>query len=63
MILMGPAKTIEKYRNIMNSIDVSSEVKHQIIENCAKYSTYKKIKSHRYNVIAVIKPKIEDSSI
>lgn len=56
---MGPAKTTEKYRNIMNCIDVSPEVKHQIIENCAKYSTLKKIKSRKYSIIAVIKPKAD----
>lgn len=55
MILMGPAKTIEKYRNLMNGIDVTPEVRNQIIENCAKYSTYRKIRSHKYNIVAVIK--------
>ena len=56
---MGPAKTIEKYRNIIKSVDVSPEVKHQIIENCAKYSTLKKIKSRKFNIVAVIKTKAD----
>lgn len=38
----APVKTFDKYRNLMNCVDVSPEVKHQIIENCAKYSTIKK---------------------
>lgn len=59
MILMRPAKAFDKYRNVMNCVDISPEVKHQIIENCAKYSTIKKIRSRRYNVIAVVKPKAD----
>ena len=59
MILMRPAKSIDRYRSIMNSIDVSPEVKHQIIENCAKYSTYCKIKSRKFNIVAVIKANAE----
>lgn len=58
MILMRP-KAFDIYRNVMNCVDVSTEVKHQIIENCAKYSTIKKIRSRRYNVIAVVKPKVD----
>ncbi len=61
MILMRPAKKFDRYRNLMNCIDVSPEVKHQIIENCAKYSTIKKIRSRRYGVTAVIKRKTDDS--
>ncbi len=56
---MRPAKKFDRYRNLMNCVDVSPDVKHQIIENCAKYSTIKKIRSRKYNVIAVIKPKID----
>lgn len=59
MILMRPAKKFDRYRNLMNCVDVSPDVKHQIIENCAKYSTIKKIRSRKYSVIAVIKPKID----
>ncbi len=56
---MGPSKAIRDYRRIMNSVDVAPEVKHQIIENCAKYSTFRKIKSRKFNIIAVIKPKAD----
>ena len=56
---MGPAESIKNYRRIMNSVDVAPEVKHQIIENCAKYSTFRKIKSRKFNIIAVIKPKAD----
>jgi hypothetical protein len=56
---MGPARSIKNYKRIMNSVDVAPEVKHQIIENCAKYATFRKIKTRRYNIIAVVKPKAD----
>lgn len=55
MICMGPKKSIEKYRSVMKNVNVSPEIKLQIIENCAKYSTFKKIKSKKFTVTAVIK--------
>ncbi len=56
---MGPSKAIRDYRRIMNSVDVSPEIKHQIIENCAKHSTFLRIKSRKFNIIAVVKPKAD----
>lgn len=60
---MGPKKSIEKYRRVMRNIDVSPEVKHQIIETCAKYSTFKKIKSKRFTITAVKKDNVKDGVI
>lgn len=60
---MGPKKTIEKYRSIMKSVDVSPEVKQQIIENCAKYSTMKKIKSRKFTVTATKKEEVKDGVV
>lgn len=57
---MGPKKTIEKYRSVMKNVDVSSEVKLQIIETCAKYSTFRKIMSRKFTVTAVKKEDVKD---
>lgn len=57
---MGPKKTIEKYRSVMKNVDVSPEVKLQIIETCAKYSTFRKIKSRKFTVTAVKKEDVKD---
>lgn len=63
MICMGPKKTIEKYRSVMKNVDVSPEVKLQIIETCAKYSTFKKIKSKKFTVTAVKKDDVKDGAL
>ena len=63
MICVGPKKTIEKYRSVMKNVDVSPEVKLQIIETCAKYSTFRKIKSKRFTVTAIKKENVEDGVI
>lgn len=60
---MGPKRTIERYRSIMKTVDVSPEIKLQIIENCAKYSTLKRIKSKRFTVTAVKKKEVKDGVI
>lgn len=52
MIRMGPKKAIEKYRKVMNCVDVTPEVRMQIIENCAKYATIKSIRRRKFKVIA-----------
>lgn len=41
----------------MNGIDVDDSVKQQIIKNCARYSTLKKIKAGKYTLTAVKKDK------
>lgn len=47
----------------MKKVDVSPEVKLQIIENCAKYATFKKIKSKKFTVTAVKKKDVNDGVI
>ena len=63
MICVGPKRSIEKYRSTMKNIDVSPEIKLQIIENCAKYATFKKIKSKKFTVTAVKKKDIKDGVV
>ncbi len=57
MILMKYNSRIECYRNVMSSIDVPQETKLHIIEYCAKRSTYKRIKSRKFGIVAVKKEK------
>ena len=45
----------EDYIRVMKNIDVSESVKQQIIRNCARYSTVKKIRAGKYKIIAVKK--------
>lgn len=53
---------IERYRNVMSSIDVPQETKLHIIEYCAKHSTYKKIKSRKFSIVTVKKEKEHDNT-
>ncbi len=50
-------KLLSEYKRVMSSVDVEESVKHQIVRNCAKYSTLNKIKSGKFKIIAVIKEK------
>ena len=52
---MNPNNRINEYRRVMNCVDVDDTVKQQIITNCARYSTMKKIRAGKYKLIAVIK--------
>lgn len=54
---MKPNNQLKEYKRVMNCIDVDEEVKQQIIKNCARYSTLKKIKAGKYKITAVIKDK------
>lgn len=45
------------YKRIMNCVDVEESVKHQIVKNCARYSTLNKIKGRKFKITAVIKEK------
>lgn len=53
---------IKKYRDLMKNIDVDPRVEQQIVENCAKYATFKKIKSKKYTITAVL-DKAKDGSV
>ncbi len=52
---MTPNNKLKEYTRVMSSIDVEDAVKQQIITNCARYSTMKKIKAGKYKIIAVKK--------
>lgn len=45
----------DEYVRVMSSIDVDESVKQQIIRNCARYSTVKKIRAGKFKIIAVKK--------
>lgn len=45
----------DEYIRVMSSIDVDESVKQQIIRNCARYSTVKKIRAGKFKIIAVKK--------
>lgn len=62
MITVTYNSRIEKYRKVMNSVDVPQETKEHIIEYCAKHSTYKKIKSRKFNIIVSKKEKEHDNT-
>ncbi len=44
-----------EYKRIMCCIEVDESVKRQIIQNCAKYSTFVKIKTGKNRLIAIKK--------
>lgn len=48
---------LSEYKRILSCVDVEESVKRQIIKNCARYSTFNKMKSGKYRIIAVIKEK------
>lgn len=55
MICMKPNNQLKEYKRVMGCIDVDESVKQQIIKNCARYSTLKKIRAGKYKIIAVKK--------
>lgn len=57
---MKPNNRLGEYKRIMNCVDVDDAVKHQIIKNCARYSTMKRIKAVKFKVTAVIKEKTSE---
>ncbi len=57
---MKPNNQLSEYKRIMNCVDVDDAVKHQIIKNCARYSTMKRIKAVKFKVTAVIKEKTSE---
>lgn len=52
---MTPKSVINEYKKVLGCVDVDAAVKQQIITNCARYSTMKKIRSGKYRLTAVIK--------
>lgn len=52
---MTPNSALNDYKRIMCCVDVEDAVKMQIIKNCARYSTMKKLRSGKYRLTAVIK--------
>ncbi len=50
-------QTLNEYKRVMNGISIGDIAKQQIIKNCARYSTLKKIKSGKFKITAVIKEK------
>ncbi len=50
-------KHLNEYKRVMCCVDIEESVKHQIIKNCARYSTLNKIKSGKFRIVAVIKEK------
>ncbi len=50
-------KHLNEYKRVMGCIDIEESVKHQIVKNCARYSTLNKMKSGKFRLIAVIKEK------
>ena len=57
---MKPNNPISKYVRVMNCIDIDEQAKQQIIKNCARYSTMKKIKAGRFKLTAVKKDRTLD---
>ncbi len=53
-------KNIKEYARVMNCIDIDDAAKHQIIRNCARYSTMKKMRSGKFKVVAVIKETVSN---
>lgn len=53
--MMMPNNQLKEYIRVMNCVDVDEMVKHRIIDNCARYSTLKKIKGGKYKITAVKK--------
>lgn len=58
---MNPNNRISEYRRVMSCVDVEDAVKQQIITNCARYSTMKKIRAGKHKIIAVIKEKTSEN--
>ena len=50
-----PKNQLKEYIRVMNCVDVDDSVKRQIITNCARYSTMKKIRAGKFKITAVKK--------
>ncbi len=54
---MRPNNLLKEYKRVMCCLDINDAVKQQIIKNCARYSTIKKIRAGKYKIIAIKKEK------
>lgn len=54
---MKPNNQLKEYKRVMGCVDIDDAVKQQIIKNCARYSTMKKIRAGKYKIVAVKKEK------
>ncbi|MBQ2848345.1 MAG: hypothetical protein IJE74_08840 [Clostridia bacterium] len=52
---MTPKNQLKEYIRVMNCVDVDDSVRQQIITNCARYSTMKKIKAGKFKITAIKK--------
>lgn len=50
-------QALSEYKRVMSCVDIDETAKQQIIKNCARYSTMKKIKSGKFKIVAVKKEK------
>ena len=57
---MKPSNPISKYVRVMSCINIGEQAQQQIIKNCARYSTMKKIKAGRFKLTAVKKDRTID---
>lgn len=57
ILLMTKKQAVREYVRIMSCIDIDEEAKKEIIRNCARYGTVKKIKTGRFKAVAAKKRK------
>ena len=48
----------DEYVRVMKSVDIDESVKQQIIRNCARYSTLRKIRAGKFKLVAVKKDNV-----
>ena len=53
--MMTKQQAVKEYVRVMSCIDIDEEVKKQIIRNCARYGTVKKIRIGKFKIVAVKK--------
>lgn len=46
---------LNEYVRVMTCLDIDEEAKKRIINNCARYSTMKKLRAGKFRIIAVKK--------
>ena len=54
-------KYLVEYKRVMGYVDIDGSVKHQIVKNCARYSTLNKIRGGKFKITAVIKEKTSNT--
>ncbi len=50
---------LKEYTRVMGCVELDENAKQQIVRNCARRSTFEKMKSGRYKLIAVKKEHLE----